>query len=323
MREAFAGKAGSHMASPVAVTSLMSSWLQLDFPLDGLDNESVEDALLAAGAVSVTYQDAADDPVFEPWPGEMPLWRQTRVVGLFPADADLDAVRAMLLATLELEHLPAHRVEILEDRDWSREWLKNFKPLRFGRKLWVVPTAYEPPEPDAVNMVLDPGLAFGTGTHPTTALCLEWLDTLADQDELENRTVLDYGCGSGILAVAAALLGAGHVVATDIDPQALTATRENATRNQVINRVSMCLPQVLDAALAGEQADVVVANILAGPLVDLAPAIVGALRRGGRIALAGLLRNQAADVADAYRAEGVVLEIEDERDGWVRLAGRK
>ncbi|HEX7031061.1 MAG TPA: 50S ribosomal protein L11 methyltransferase, partial [Gammaproteobacteria bacterium] len=136
----------------------MSNWLQLDFPLAGLETEQVEDALLAAGAVAVTYKDAADDPVFEPWPGEMPLWQRTRVTGLFAADADLSGIRAVLLAALELERLPEHRIEILEDRDWSREWLKNFKPVKFGRRLWVVPTAYQPPEPDAVNLVLDPGL---------------------------------------------------------------------------------------------------------------------------------------------------------------------
>lgn len=301
----------------------MSNWLQIDLALADFDTEQIEDALLAAGAVAVTYKDAADDPVFEPWPGEMPLWQQTRVTGMFPADTDINNVRAMLLATLETSVLPEHHVEILEDRDWSREWLKNFKPVKFGRRLWVVPTAYTPPEPDAVNMVLDPGLAFGTGTHPTTALCLEWLDTLAGHGELEGRTVLDYGCGSGILAVAAALLGAEHVIGTDIDPQALTATRDNATRNKVINAVSMCLPEALDAALAGRQADIIIANILATPLIELSGAITGALRSGGRIALAGLLRKQAAEVADAYREHGVVLEIEDEREDWVRLAGRK
>lgn len=301
----------------------MSNWLQIDFPLAGLELEAVEDALLAAGAIAVTYKDGADDPVFEPWPGEMPLWQQTRVTGMFHADADINDVRAVLLAALELEHLPEHRVDILEDRDWSREWLKNFKPLQFGRRLWVVPTAYSPPEPDAVNMILDPGLAFGTGTHPTTALCLEWLDTLAGQGELENRTVLDYGCGSGILAVGAALLGAKHVIATDIDPQALVATRENAARNKVIDRISLCLPEALPAAMAGEHADVIIANILARPLMELSAGIAGSLKPNGRIALAGLLRKQAAEVADAYRAHGVVLEIEDEREEWVRLAGRK
>lgn len=301
----------------------MSNWLQIDLALGNFEAEQVEDALLAAGAVAVTYKDAADDPVFEPWPGEMPLWQQTRVTGMFPANADINNLRAVLLAMLDTAQLPEHRVEILEDRDWSREWLKSFKPVKFGRKLWVVPTAYTPPEANAVNMVLDPGLAFGTGTHPTTALCLEWLDTLAGQGELEGRTVLDYGCGSGILAVAAALLGAEHVIGTDIDPQALTATRDNAARNHVINVISTCLPETLEAAMAGKQADIIVANILASPLIELSGAIVGSLRNGGRIALAGLLRSQAAEVADAYRAHGVILEIEDEREDWVRLAGKK
>src|SRR5690606_5929861 len=252
----------------------------------------------------------------------MPLWQQTRVTGMFPADADVDGIRAVLLAALELEHLPPHRVEILEDRDWTREWLKDFRPLRFGERLWVVPTAYTPPEPAAVNLVLDPGLAFGTGTHPTTALCLEWLDAQARRDALGGR-VLDYGCGSGILTVAAALLGATHVIATDIDPQALTATRDNAARNGVIGRVSLCLPEGLDAACAGETVDMVVANILARPLVELAAPIAARLGPGGHIALAGLLRSQADEVIAAYRAQGIALAIEAEREGWVRLAGSR
>ncbi len=296
----------------------MSNWLQIDFPLNGLDAEQVEDALLAAGAAAVTYRDAADDPVFEPWPGEMPLWQQTRVTGMFPADADVDGIRAVLLAALELEHLPPHRVEILEDRDWTREWLKDFRPLRFGRRLWVVPTAYEPPEPEAVNLVLDPGLAFGTGTHPTTALCLEWLDG----QPLEGASVVDYGCGSGILAVAAALLGAEDILATDIDPQALLATRDNAARNGVAERIRTCLPGELGDAGEGTS-DVVLANILAGPLVELAPRIVRLLRGNGRLVLSGLLRSQAGEVAEAYRALGIQLAIDGELDGWVRLAGRK
>ncbi|HLU60826.1 MAG TPA: 50S ribosomal protein L11 methyltransferase [Gammaproteobacteria bacterium] len=292
--------------------------MQIDFPLNGLDAEQVEDALLAAGAAAVTYRDAADDPVFEPWPGEMPLWQQTRVTGMFPADADVDGIRAVLLAALELEHLPPHRVEILEDRDWTREWLKDFRPLRFGRRLWVVPTAYEPPEPEAVNLVLDPGLAFGTGTHPTTALCLEWLDG----QPLEGASVVDYGCGSGILAVAAALLGAEDILATDIDPQALLATRDNAARNGVAERIRTCLPGELGDAGEGTS-DVVLANILAGPLVELAPRIVRLLRGNGRLVLSGLLRSQAGEVAEAYRALGIQLAIDGELDGWVRLAGRK
>jgi ribosomal protein L11 methyltransferase len=262
----------------------MSNWLQIDLALGSFDAERLEDALLAAGALAVTYKDGADDPVLEPWPGEMPLWRQTRVTGMFTADMDVDVIRTSLLAALDARSLPEHRIEILEDRDWSREWLKSFKPVKFGRRLWVVPTAYAPPEPNAVNLTLDPGLAFGTGTHPTTALCLEWLDTLASQGELENRNVLDYGCGSGILAVAAALLGADRVVATDIDPQAL---------------------------------------ILARPLIELSGIIAAELRPGGRIALAGLLRTQAVEVADAYRAHGIALAIEDEREGWARLTGVK
>src|SRR5579872_7139249 len=152
------------------------NWLELKLALGDLDAEHVEEALLAAGAVSVTLEDAGDEPLYEPDPLKPPLWSDTRMTALFAADADMDGVKAFLLATLALPRLPAHRVEPLEDRDWAQEWLKDFKPMRFGRRLWVCPTGYTPPELAAVNLLLDPGLAFGTGTHATTALCLEWLD---------------------------------------------------------------------------------------------------------------------------------------------------
>lgn len=291
----------------------MSNWLQIDLSLGNFDAETIEDALMAAGAVAVTYKDAADDPVFEPWPGEMPLWQQTRVTGMFPANADINNVRAVLLGMLDTARLPEHRVEILEDRDWTREWLKNFKPVKFGRKLWVVPTAYTPPEPDAVNMMLDPGLAFGTGTHPTTALCLEWLDGL----DLAGKTVVDYGCGSGVLGIAAALLGAAHVVCTDIDAQALTATQQNAKCNGVADRVHVFLPQDMPQV----SADVVVANILAQPLIMLANNIAGLYKTGGDIGLAGLLREQADEVIAAY--PNTDMRVLKEREGWVLLSGRK
>ena len=280
--------------------------------LTGMDADRAEAAFEAAGAVSVTYSDDADQPVLEPKPGEQPLWAHTRITGLFPHDVDLDGAIATLLAHLDIPRLPEARLATLDDRDWTREWLKDFKPLQFGRRLWVVPTAFEPPAPDDVNLVLDPGLAFGTGTHPTTALCLEWLDGL----DLEGRTVVDFGCGSGILAIAAALLGAKEVFATDIDPQALTATRDNAQRNGVVDRISLCLPDAMPAV----QADVVVANILAGPLAELADTLVGHVAPGGRLALAGLLSDQAANVQSAYTGL-LPLEVRSEREGWALLAG--
>lgn len=287
-------------------------WRELGFILDGLDEERAEDALLVAGALSVTLSDNADNPVLEPRPGETPLWQHTRITGLFSGETDMDAVDAKLCEILGLEQLPESRRSTVDDRDWTREWLQHFKPLKFGERLWIVPTAYAPPEPDALNILLDPGLAFGTGTHPTTALCLEWLDGI----DLTGKLVVDYGCGSGILAIAAAMLGAREVIATDIDPQALTATRDNAQRNHVLNRISTCMPEALPAAMAEREADVVVANILAGPLMELASDIESLLKDDGELALSGLLEKQAKDVAAAYKTS---LAVSANRDSWVRL----
>ena len=208
--------------------------------------------------------------------------------------------------------LPQHRIEQLEDRDWAREWLKDFKPMRFGTRLWICPTAYTPPEPDAVNLSLDPGLAFGTGTHATTALCLEWLDG----HDLRDRLVVDYGCGSGILAIAAARLGAREVWAVDNDPQALVASRDNAARNGVMDRLHICLPPAFPAL----QADVLLANILAGPLVSLAQLFAACLRPGGRLVLSGILKTQEPDIRRAYQADFAELEVAS-KDDWIRVSG--
>ncbi|MGD8380385.1 MAG: 50S ribosomal protein L11 methyltransferase [Gammaproteobacteria bacterium] len=290
------------------------AWLQLEMELDGLDPEAVEDALLEAGALSVTLQDAADQPIFEPAPGTVPLWQSTRLTGLFDAEQDMDAVRALLLARLGRERLPGHRIEPLEDRDWTREWLRDFRPMRFGRRLWVCPTGFESPDPDGVVIALDPGLAFGTGTHATTALCLEWLEGLA----WHGQTVIDYGCGSGILAVAAALLGAGAVWAVDNDPQALVATRANAQRNGVAERIHAVLPEDLPAV----STPVLVANILAGPLVALAAQFADRVADRGRIALSGLLPSQVAMVDEAY-APWFDMQPAVQREDWMLLTGSR
>ena len=230
--------------------------------LGSLNPDSVEDVFLRHGAYSVTLTDAGDKPVLEPAPGETPLWTETRVTGLFAVDADLDALVDDLLASFELDALPAHAIETLEDREWEREWLKDFGPMRFGRRLWVLPGDAEADGDDAVSVRLDPGLAFGTGTHPTTAMCLEWLDGI----DLQDRTLLDYGCGSGLLAIAALKLGARSAVGMDIDPQALIATQQNAERNGVAANLTVLGS---DPEIEGRY-DVVVANILAGPLETLA-----------------------------------------------------
>ncbi|GLZ85394.1 ribosomal protein L11 methyltransferase [Metapseudomonas resinovorans] len=287
-------------------------WLQVRLAITPEQAETYEDALLEVGAVSVTFMDAEDQPIFEPDLGTTPLWSHTHLLALFEADTD----EANLVAHLELltgGALPEHQIERIEDQDWERSWMDNFQPMRFGRRLWIVPSWHDAPEPDAVNLLLDPGLAFGTGTHPTTALCLEWLDG----QELGDCDVLDFGCGSGILAIAALLLGARQAVGTDIDPQALEASRDNASRNGID---PARFPVYLPADLPAKPAEVVVANILAGPLVSLAPQITSLVAPGGRLALSGILAEQAEEVRAAY-ADAFDLDPTAEKDGWVRISG--
>ena len=264
----------------------------------------------------MTLQDNADQPLLEPGVGEMPLWRETRLTGLFPADTDMDAVLAQLDPALLTRC--NQRVEILEDKDWEREWMQHYRPMQFGRRLWVCPSWLQPPRPDAINLFLDPGLAFGTGTHPTTALCLAALDALP----LEGASVVDYGCGSGILAVAAGRLGARALLCVDNDPQALVATSANASRNGIANNsLRVALPGDYDAAAWQNSADVVIANILAGPLISLSSTLLALLRPGGRLLLSGLLVSQADEVI-AHYSPHLALTVAGEQDNWVCLQGR-
>lgn len=289
-------------------------WLQVRLAITPEQAETYEDALLEVGAVSVTFMDAEDQPIFEPDLGTTPLWSNTHLLALFEADTDETA----LLAHLQLlcgGALPEHHVERIEDQDWERSWMDGFQPMRFGQRLWIVPSWHAAPQPDAVNLLLDPGLAFGTGTHPTTALCLEWLDG----QNLDNCSVLDFGCGSGILAIAALLLGAPQAAGTDIDPQALEASRDNASRNGID---PARFPVYLPADLPQQPADVVVANILAGPLVSLAPQITALVKGGGRLALSGILAEQAEEVRAAY-ASAFDLDPTAVKDGWVCISGVK
>lgn len=289
-------------------------WLQVRLAISPEQAETYEDALLEVGAVSVTFMDAEDQPIFEPELNTTPLWSHTYLLALFEADTDASAVFAHLQLLTDAS-LPEHHAEVIEDQDWERSWMDNFQPMRFGRRLWIVPSWHVAPEPGAVNLLLDPGLAFGTGTHPTTALCLEWLDG----QQLQDTQVLDFGCGSGILAIAALLLGARQAVGTDIDVQALEASRDNAQRNGIADER---FPVYLPADLPVQQADVLVANILAGPLVSLAPQLSGLVRPGGLLALSGILAEQGEDVAAAY-AEDFELDPIANRDGWVRISGRR
>jgi ribosomal protein L11 methyltransferase len=290
-------------------------WLQFVMRLEALKPERVEAILLRHGAHSVTFSDAGDRPVLEPAPGETPLWNDTRISGLFDADVDLAALEKDL--TEALGALPDHCVEMLADRDWEREWLRDFGPMRFGERLWICPGDAEAGA-GAVVVRLDPGLAFGTGTHATTAMCLEWLDAA----ELQGRRLLDYGCGSGILAIAALKLGCAHAHAMDIDVQAITATRQNATQNSVLDRLSISG----SATDIDGEFDVVVANILATPLIELAGSICGHIQPNGMLVLSGILADQVDEVIAAYAKSVAFVEPrfrEQSGQTWTRLAGRK
>lgn len=291
------------------------TWLQLRLDTSPAQVESLEELMLASGAVAVTLQDNADQPVLEPAVGETPLWGQTRLTGLYPADTDMAAA---------LETFPAgsladtnYRVEILEDKDWEREWIKHYQPMQFGRRLWVCPSWLEPPEPEAINLLLDPGLAFGTGTHPTTALCLTELDGM----DLAGNTIVDYGCGSGILAVAALKLGAKQALCVDNDPQALVASKDNAGRNKIdVESLTVALPRQFAQNDWAGAANLVIANILAGPLVELADTLLAFLKPGGTLMLSGLLDTQAQVLCEQY-ADRIQLRVASEHEGWVCLKG--
>ncbi|NOI22405.1 50S ribosomal protein L11 methyltransferase [Vibrio mediterranei] len=291
-------------------------WIQIKLNATNENAEQIGDMLMEeTGALSVTFLDAHDTPVFEPLPGETRLWGDTDIVALYDAEADTKLILTQITASNMLAEGFAHKVEQLEDKDWEREWMENFHPMKFGERLWICPSWRDVPEPDAVNVMLDPGLAFGTGTHPTTALCLEWLESL----DLAGKTVIDFGCGSGILAIAAIKLGAAKVIGIDIDPQALTASKDNAERNGVAGQLELFLPQNQPEGLI---ADVVVANILAGPLRDLSGIIKGLVKEGGQLAMSGVLDTQAEDVANYYRDEMTIDPIV-ELNEWCRISGKK
>ena len=290
------------------------SWLQLRLAIAPEQAPTLEDQLLELGAVSVTFMDAEDQPIFEPDLGTTPLWSNTHLLALFEADTDPEALLQHLRLLWQAE-LPPHELEKIEDQDWERSWMDNFHPMRFGERLWIVPSWHAAPEPDAVNLLLDPGLAFGTGTHPTTSLCLQWLDA----QQLQGKTLIDFGCGSGILAIAGLLLGAEHAVGTDIDIQALEASRDNAQRNQVADdRFDLYLPE----QMPDTPADVLVANILAGPLVSLAPRLASLVKPGGLLALSGILAEQTDEILQAYR-DDFELDPVANQEGWIRVSGRR
>jgi ribosomal protein L11 methyltransferase len=300
----------------------VASFYEIEFPLAALNPDTVETALLEVGASSITFVDRGDEPVLEPMPGEIRLWSDTLVRALFQDPSDEAGAATELarnldwLATLLGPHITqTARIKRIADRDWERVWLTDWKSMRFGRRLWVCPTAAEAPaDPAAIVVRLDPGLAFGTGTHPTTALCLQILESLP----LAGRTLIDYGCGSGILGIAALKLGASHVTAIDIDPQALLATRNNATINGVSDYIDV---QAVEASIP-PPAYCVVANILAGPLIELAPKLTTACEPGGRLLLSGLLKTQAYAVKAAYTSAFDMVQV-SERDDWCCIYARR
>jgi len=300
-------------------------WLQISISVDQSSANKVEAILHDHGACSVTLKDAADEPILEPAPGETPIWNNTTITGLFEDTDNNEALTKNIASSLKrIEH--SIIAEQLEDQDWSRTWMDHYKPMKFGERLWICPHHIEPPDPGAINLRLDPGLAFGTGTHPTTSLCLSWLDQHCNH----QKNMLDYGCGSGVLAIAALLLGIQSADGVDIDPQAIEASTANAQANRVTDRLQLYTaeqfksrqhkaPDINKHALKYE---IVMANILSGPLIELAATLAGHTKTNGHIVVSGILHEQAEEVLSAY-ASHFVMAAPVEMDGWVLLHGHK
>ena len=297
------------------------AWIQLKVEVLPDQIEIIEDSMLLEGAQAVTLQDGADQPILEPELGTMPVWDKTIVIGLFDAEINGDVLIANMKNLFSFDPgmqgkaFPEHKLELVEDKDWERAWMDNFHAMPFGDRLWVCPSWKEPENKNAVNLMLDPGLAFGTGTHPTTAHCLRFLDKQVEGGEL----IIDYGCGSGILGIAALLLGSERMLGVDNDPQALLATRQNAERNGIsAGQYDVVLPENTHKI----EADIMVANILAGPLISLAENIATLTKSGGKLALSGLLSHQADEVRAAYEP-WFNMDGMEQLDDWIILTGTK
>lgn len=295
-------------------------WISVQVTVEAEDIDKTEQTLDDLGAVALTLLDAADHPLHEPGPGETPIWPRVVVQALLPAETSVATVTEALVQAGLIDAATALEWSELADRDWTRAWMDRYRPMQFGHGLWICPSHVDPDPAWPLVIKLDPGLAFGSGTHPTTALCLEWIAALAPGD---IGRVIDFGCGSGVLAIAAALKGAREVIAIDHDPQALSATLDNARRNGVADRITAIAPVSLnDLMPAGETAQLVVANILAGPLIELATTLTDRVAPGTALVLSGILPEQAEAVAAAYRdldPEPLV----SERDGWIRIVCRR
>lgn len=294
-----------------------AGWQELRFSTTPDQLENLESWLFEQGALAVTLEDNADEPLLEPGPGETPLWQNIKLVALFEVGINLSPILASV--PQQWVTAAADAANFVPDQDWERAWMENFEPLKMGKRLWICPSWCEPPDPHAVNINLDPGLAFGTGTHPTTAMCLGELDATIEP----GVNLIDYGCGSGILAIAGLKLGATKAFAVDNDPQAVTATWDNAQRNAITqDQLDVFLVSQADTQGRLQPADLVIANILAGPLEALAPTLIDLMNPGGRLILAGLLSEQAAALIEAYKP-WVALSAVQELEGWTLLAGPK
>lgn len=289
------------------------AWIQINLTVEEKLAEPLSDAFMEANAASVTFMDAEDRPIYEPELGTTPIWQHTTVMALFDAEVEVQPILDLVTNILPELKGANFKVEALEDKDWVRAWMDQFQPMQFGQNLWIVPSWCEAPNKEAVNLMLDPGMAFGTGTHPTTSMCLTWLDGNPPKD----KTVIDYGCGSGILALAAAKLGAKTVKGTDIDPQAIIASEQNAERNDA--SIDFHLVKDFDA----EPADVLLANILAGPLKELATEFYRLTKPKGTLVLSGILTTQAEDLISHYQTLGFKLLEHNQLDEWTQLTFQK
>lgn len=295
-------------------------WLQIHLTVDQAQVDYTETLLSSLGAVSVTLDDAENQELLEPLPGETPLWNKVIVTGIYAQedDEEIDVAALETFIKAQMPDAPL-RSEFLEDQEWERTWMDAYEPIQIGEKYWIVPEWMEAPEADAVNIKLDPGLAFGTGNHASTFLCLQWLG----KTDVKDKVVIDYGCGSGILGVAALLLGAKKVYATDIDPQAVLATKQNAELNGVLDKLYVGLPEEFNAEFKDQQADVLLANILAGPLMSLAPEFSTLIKSAGEFALAGVIKEQVDDVSSVYSEFFDILEVEEREEHWCRISGKR
>ncbi|MES2218089.1 MAG: 50S ribosomal protein L11 methyltransferase [Pseudomonadota bacterium] len=289
------------------------AWREIHITTTAAHVEMLSEQMTQLGAQACTLHDAGNQPIYEPAPNQpAPVWPDIKLVSLFDDEHDCSEVYAYLNHQQAAGSIIDFTSQVLADEDWERRCLDDLQPMRFGKRLWICPSWLTPPDPQAINIILDPGLAFGTGTHPTTALCLEWLD----ENFIPGQTVIDYGCGSGILALAALKLGASKAIAIDYDDKALQATRENATRNQVESTLETYLPD----GYSGEKVDLLIANILAQPLIEMARKLANLLKPGGKILLSGILKEQIGQVNTAY-SPWILTQAIVFKEEWCRLVG--